>query len=136
MPLLILASMPTAAFAAPPATVASCEGIKDAYPILGTPCAGTYAKIHEERAGERAADRLEVFVARRTVMQIFRKALLCNGLFGASKSEQQSFKSKEGGHLTAIANLRTSMTANGDPDIPAAFTATELEASINKPQCK
>jgi hypothetical protein len=125
----------TAALAVPPATVASCEGIQDAYPILGTQCANSYAKINHAPAN--AAERRETYSARLAVLQIFRKALLCNGMYGASKPTQQSFSSGEAGHLQALANLNAAMTTAGDANVPAAYTSTDLNSvSINKPQCK
>ncbi|SFG94015.1 hypothetical protein SAMN05518865_1247 [Duganella sp. CF458] len=135
MSLVLVAFMPTVALAAPPATVASCQGIKDAYPILGTQCENAYANINH--APGTAADRSTTFGARRTVLQIFRKALLCNGMYGATSQAQQLFRNGEQGHLDAIANLRTAMVAVPDPTIPTAFTATDLNAiSMTKQQCK
>jgi hypothetical protein len=133
--ILVLALMPAAAFAAPPATVASCEGIKDAYPILGTQCVNTYASISHNPTTPAA--RHTSFGARKTVLQIFQKALLCNGMYGATAAVQQRFKSGEDGHLQALDNLRTAMKAAGDPDIPEAYEAKDLKSiSINKQQCK
>ena len=130
----VVALAPPAALAAPPATVASCEGIKAAYPVLGTQCENQYAKI--KHAPAKPADRLTTFNARVAVLQIFRKALLCNGMFGASKSAQDRFKSGESGHLEALANLRVAMTKAEDPKIPAAYTADDLKSvTINKQQC-
>lgn len=124
-----------AAFAAPPATVASCEGIKAAYPILGTQCENQYGKINHAPAN--AEDRLTTFRARISVLQIFRKALLCNGMFGAKQSAQESFKSGEDGHLTALVNLRQAMNNAGDLNVPPAYTDNDLKSiSIKKQQCK
>lgn len=132
---LIASLAATAALAVPPATVASCDGIKDAYPILGTQCANNYAKINHAPAN--AAERRETYFARIAVLEIFRKALLCNGMYGAAKPAQQSFSSGEAGHLQAITNLNGAMTAAGDPNVPAAYTSASLgDVSINKPQCK
>ncbi|WP_199026986.1 hypothetical protein [Ralstonia sp. ASV6] len=132
---LIVSLASTAALADPPATVASCEGIKDAYPILGTQCVNNYAKINHAPAN--AAERRETYFARVAVLQIFRKALLCNGMYGASKSAQQSFSSGEAGHLLALANLNAAMTGAGDPNVPALYAAGDLSSiSINKTQCK
>jgi hypothetical protein len=126
---------PTAVLAAPPATVASCDGIKAAYPILGTKCGNNYAKI--SHAPATAAKRLESYKARVAVVQIFQQALLCNGMYGASKKVQDQFSSGETGHLTAIANLHTAMTAAGDPGIPALYTAADLKKiKMTKQQCK
>ena len=132
---LIASLAAAAALAAPPAKVASCDGIKEAYPILGTQCTNHYAKINHAPA--TASERRETYVARIEVLEIFRKALLCNGMYGASKSEQQRFASGEAGHLQALANLNAAMTAAGDPNVPALYTAADLEeVSIKKQQCK
>ncbi len=132
---LIASLAATAALAAPPATVASCDGIKDAYPILGTQCANHYAKINHAPA--TAAERRETYSARIAVLDIFRKALLCNGMYGASKPAQQRFSSGEAGHLQALANLNAAMTIAGDPNVPVLYTASDLsDVSINKSQCK
>lgn len=70
-------------------------------------------------------------------MDIFRKALLCNGMYGASKPAQQRFSSGEAGHLQALANLNAAMTIAGDPNVPVLYTASDLsDVSINKSQCK
>ncbi len=123
------------AFAAPPATTASCAGIKQAYPILGTQCEKKYSNISHAPANEK--QRLETFRARTAVLEIFRKAMLCNGLFGADKTAQQRFRSGEEGHLTALNNLRVAMDNAGDANLPAAYTAENLKAiSIKKQQCK
>lgn len=132
---LIASLAATAALAAPPATVASCDGIKDAYPILGTQCANHYAKINHAPA--TAAERRETYSARIAVLDIFRKALLCNGMYGASKPAQHRFSSGEAGHLQALANLNAAMTIAGDPNVPVLYTASDLsDVSINKSQCK
>lgn len=132
---LIASLAATAALAAPPATVASCDGIKDAYPILGTQCANHYVKINHAPA--TAAERRETYSARIAVLDIFRKALLCNGMYGASKPAQQRFSSGEAGHLQALANLNAAMTIAGDPNVPVLYTASDLsDVSINKSQCK
>lgn len=132
---LIASLAATAALAAPPATVASCDGIKDAYPILGTQCANHYAKINHAPA--TAAERRETYSARIAVLDIFRKALLCNGMYGTSKPAQQRFSSGEAGHLQALANLNAAMTIAGDPNVPVLYTASDLsDVSINKSQCK
>lgn len=133
--ILMVSLAPSAALAAVTATVASCEGIKSAYPILGTQCGSQYAKINH--GPKDAAARLTTFNARRSVLEIFRKALLCNGMLGATKAAQDSFKSGEGGHLTALANLRQAMIDAKDPNIPPAYTADDLNSiTINKQQCK
>lgn len=125
----------TAARADPPATIANCAGIKDAYPILGTQCTTAYAKISHAPAD--ADERLASFNARVAVLTLFRKALLCNGIFGASSQVQQRFKSGEQGHLAQLVQLRINMAANQDPNIPAAFTQQDLnQTSIRKQQCK
>jgi hypothetical protein len=132
---LMVSLVPAAAYAAPPATVASCDGIKSAYNTLGTQCANAYAKI--SHAPANASQRLASFKARVAVLEIFQKAMLCNGMFGASAQAQQAFRTGEDGHLTALANLRTAMTAAGDPNIPAAYTADDLNGiTIKKLQCK
>lgn len=132
---LIVSLAPTAASAAPPATVASCDGIKDAYPILGTQCANNYAKINHAPA--TPAERSETYYARVAVMEIFRKALLCNGLYGATTSAQQSFASGVNGHLQALGLLNTAMTNAHDPNVPAVYTDAKLQLiTVNKPQCK
>lgn len=133
--ILMALSIPTAALAAPPATVASCDGIKAAYPILGTQCATAYTTVNHQPGN--AAERLASFGARKTVLQIFQKTVLCNGMFGATSAAQQVFLNGEAGHLQALDNLRTAMVNAHDPNIPAAYTATDLKSiSINKPQCK
>jgi len=133
--ILVLALIPAAACAAPPATVASCDGIQAAYPILGTQCVNTYASISHNPTTPAA--RHTSFGARRTVLQIFQKALLCNGMYGASAAVQQRFKSGEEGHLQVLDNLHSAMENAGDPDIPDAYTAKDLKSiSINKQQCK
>lgn len=132
---LFVCLAPDAAFAAPPATVASCAGIKAAYPILGTQCETNYSQINHAPAN--AEERAQTFRARRAVLIIFRKALLCNGMYGAKKSIQQSFSSGEEGHLVALDGVRTSMISAQDPDIPPAYTSEDLQAvRINKQQCK
>ncbi|KJJ95344.1 hypothetical protein UB44_19660 [Burkholderiaceae bacterium 26] len=132
---LIASLAATAALAAPPATVATCDGIKEAYQILGTQCANQYAKINHAPA--TAAERRETYAARIAVLEIFRKALLCNGMYNASKSAQQRFSSGEAGHLQALALLNAAMTGAGDPNVPALYTAADLnDVSINKQQCK
>jgi hypothetical protein len=133
--ILMTAMVPATALAAPPATVATCDGIKDAYPVLGTQCQNAYANINH--APVNAGDRLTSFKARKTVLEIFRKALLCNGMYGATKQAQTTFSQGETGHLTALANLRVAMTNAGDPTIPAAYVAADLNGvAINKQQCK
>ncbi|MFL6709415.1 MAG: hypothetical protein ACJ8HI_14525 [Massilia sp.] len=132
--LLVTALMPLAALADPPATEASCDGIKLAYNTLGAQCQSAYAKINHAPA--TAADRLTTFTARKSVLQIFQQAMLCNGMFGATSQQQQRFRTGEDGHLTALDNLHTAMLAAGDPNVPAAFTAAELkEVTIKKQQC-
>lgn len=133
--ILIIDLAPIATFANPPATVASCQGIKDAYPILGTQCANAYTKINHAPAN--AKDRLTTYNARISVLNIFRKALLCNGIYGAKQSDQQRFNSEEQGHLMAIKNLRTAMTNAHDPNIPDLYTSKNLNSiKVNKSQCK
>jgi hypothetical protein len=115
--------------------VASCDGIKDGYPILGTQCANAYAGI--DQAPANAAGRLARFGARKSVVQIFQMTLLCNGMYGATAAAQQRFKSGEEGHLKALADLRAAMSNAGDPNIPDAYTADDLKAIVmKKPQCK
>lgn len=134
--LLVLSTLlPFAALAAPPATVASCAGIAAAYPTdLGPRCNSNYAKINHQP--QDAAQRLQTYYTRVEVLKIFRKALLCNGLYGAGASAQQRFGSGENGHLQALANLYQNM--QNDPNRPAAlYTAADLKGiKMNKPQCK
>ncbi len=133
--ILIFSAFPVTAFADPPATVASCEGIGSAYSILGTQCSNAYAKINHAPAN--AEERLSTFRARIDVLEIFRKALLCNGMYGAGQAAQDRFRAQERGHLTALQELHTSMEKAGDPDLPPAYTAQDLNAtSIKKAQCK
>lgn len=134
MSILMVSLVPAAALAAPPATVATCEGIKDAYLILGTQCGNFYATINHEPVN--AADRSASFKARRSVLQIFQKALLCNGMYNATAAAQQLFKNGEQGHLTALANLHAAMLKAKDKGIPLAYTAADLkDVKINKQQC-
>ncbi|MDP9106233.1 MAG: hypothetical protein M3N49_09900 [Candidatus Eremiobacteraeota bacterium] len=126
---------PRAALAAPPATVATCDGIKSAYPVLGAQCANSYAKI--SHAPNTAAKRLTTYKARVAVVQIFQKAMLCNGMYGANQSAQQAFSQGEEGHLQAISNLHNAMMAAGDPGIPALYTEDDLKTiTMKKQQCK
>jgi len=123
------------ALAAPPATVATCARIKNAYPILGAQCQNAYANINHTPAN--AGDRLTSFKARKNVLEIFRKALLCNGMYGATSQAQSNFSKGEAGHLTALDNLRVAMTNAGDQNIPAAYNAADLSGvSIKQQQCK
>lgn len=125
---------PTAALATPPATVASCAGIKDAYPNLGTQCAAQYANV--DHAPANATARRVTFEARRAVMVIFRQAALCNGIHGASTDAQRSFLSGEAGHLEALENLRRSMVNRGDNPLPEEFDIKKLgEIAINDNTC-
>lgn len=125
----------SAAHADPPATVASCEGIKNAYQVLGTVCAKQYEKI--SHAPATSEERKTSYAARIAVIEIFRKALLCNGMYNASSALQSSFKSEEGGHLVAIANLHQAMVNAGDPSLPALYTESDLKkVAISKQQCK
>ncbi|MBH8564528.1 hypothetical protein I8748_20470 [Nostoc sp. CENA67] len=133
--ILIVSLAPTAILAKPPATEASCEGIKAAYPILGKECSNQYSKIEHNLTN--AKDRLETYYARVSVLEIFRKALICNGMFGANKQAQDRFKSGEQGHLQALNNLVTAMTAAKDPNIPPTYDAKKLQSvTIKKVQCK
>lgn len=132
---LSISLAPTAVHAEPPATVATCPGIKAGYPILGTRCENNYAKI--KRPPVNAEERLETYQARVAVMTIFRKALLCNAIYGAQQSIQNAFKGGEAGHLTAIKLLHDSMVANADPTIPDLFTADDLKSiKMTKQQCR
>jgi hypothetical protein len=125
----------TAVIAAPPATVPTCDGIRDAYPILGTQCKTNYAKI--DHAPNTAKKRRQTFTARRTVLQIFRKASLCNMMYGMQGRALANFKSGEPGHLTALKNLRRTMKKKKDPNLPARYTAADLDnVSMTKRQCK
>ncbi|WP_045737943.1 hypothetical protein [Xanthomonas sp. MUS 060] len=135
--LLAAASLPVIAAAQGPATEATCEGIKAAYPILGASCAKNYATIAKSKTLPEldSAQKLALYQARVAVMQTFRKALLCNGMAGANKAAQQRFQSGEPGHLEAINNLYTSMDPENRPK--KVFDADELNnISINKQQCK
>lgn len=129
---LLLALAPPAALAAPPATQATCAGIAAAYPILGVQCQKAYDKINHAPAN--AAERLTTYKARAAVLVIFRKAALCNGMYGANKAAQSAFLSGEQGHITALAGLRVAMTAAGDPDPGDPPDLTTI--SMNKQQCK
>jgi hypothetical protein len=132
--ILLVSLVPAAALAAPPATVATCAGIKDGYTTLGTQCQKAYEKINHGPAN--AADRLTSFNARKSVLETFQKALLCNGMYGATAAAQLNFKNGEQGHLMALANLRVAMTVAADPNIPAAYTVDDLkDISIKKQQC-
>lgn len=133
---LLLASFLSAAvFAGPPATVATCNGIADAYPILGVQCKKAYERIRH--VPKTALERSESFDARKHVLVIFRKVLLCNGMFKATNAMQQQFKSGEENHLRAIANLRQSMVNEGDKNVPETFTEDDLfKVAIKQQQCK
>lgn len=69
MSILIVSLAPTAALADRPATVATCEGIENAYRILGQQCNTAYNKINHNP--QNAADRLRTFKARVSVLEIF-----------------------------------------------------------------
>ncbi|MDH5822884.1 hypothetical protein QFW77_07740 [Luteimonas sp. RD2P54] len=126
---------PAASFAAPPATVATCDGIKEAYQVLGAQCTAAYGRI--AHAPANAQQRLQSYRARIAVLEIFRKALLCNGMYGATADAQRRFASGEPGHLQAIANLHLAMTNAGDPIVPPLYTAGDLgDVSVTKQQCK
>lgn len=110
--------------AAGPATIATCDGIKAAYPILGTQCKKSYAKINHAPQSEN--ERRSTFKARKVVLEVFRKSLLCNGMNGANKVMQDRFIAGENGHLEALQNLNI-----------AAYTKQDLKnISIKKQQCK
>ena len=132
---LFICLAPNAAFAAPPATEATCAGIKAAYPILGTQCEKNYSQINHAPAN--ATERAQTYRARLAVLIIFRKALLCNGMYGASTIVQQRFSSGEEGHIVALDGLRVSMVSAGDPNIPPAYSSDDLRrVTIKKQQCK
>ena len=132
---LVASLAPHAALAAPPATVATCNGIKSAYPILGTQCKNRYEQIRHAPAN--AGERRATFKARVAVLEIFRKALLCNGMYGANQAAQDSFRSEESAHLDHLENLRQAMENKGDPNVPAPYTADDLNlVTITKQQCK
>lgn len=130
--ILMASIIPSTATAAPPAVLATCAGIKNAYPVLGTQCENAYANINHAPAN--AADRLTSFKARKNVLEIFRKALLCNGMYGATKQAQTTFSQGEAGHVTALNNLQVAMTNAGDQNIPAGYNPDGV--TINKQQCK
>jgi len=130
--IMLLSFTPRPALAAPPATVATCDGITDAYPVLGAQCKNNYAKINHAPAN--AEERLETYRARAAVLIIFRKVLLCNGMFGAGKNAQEIFRRGEAGHVIALNNLGAAMLLAGDPPPPAAPVLENI--SINKQQCK
>ncbi|QJR15085.1 hypothetical protein [Usitatibacter palustris] len=126
---------PTAALAVPPAKEPTCAGIKDAYDVLGIQCGKQYEKITHNPGN--AKDRLASYKARIAVMEIFRKAYLCNGMFGATSKQQEKFKLAEPGHLQAIAALNINMINQGDPNVPAVYTANDLDTvKITKINCK
>lgn len=122
--------------AEPPAKTATCEGIKEAYTVLGTQCENTYELVNHNPTN--AAERQQSYTARKTVLQIFQKALLCNGMYGATSAQQDRFKSGEAGHLQALEQLQQAMTNAGDPNVPETYTATLLKNDIKmtKQQCK
>lgn len=126
----------TTLLADPPATVATCEGIKAAYPILGKKCATEYAKVNHAPTNQQ--ERAKSLKARVAVLTIFRKAYVCNGIFGARKPAQQAFIQEEEGHLTAVDNLINAMTAAGDPNIPDYDDIVKKlhKISMTKQQCK
>lgn len=134
--LLAILLLSTTALATPPATIASCEGIQDAYPILGKKCATEYAKINHAPANRN--ERAKTLKARIAVLTIFRKAYVCNGIWGATKSAQQRFISSEEGHLMAVDNLINAMTIAGDPNVPDYddIVSKLHKVSMTKQQCK
>jgi hypothetical protein len=129
---LPIALAPSGAWADPPATVATCAGIKAAYPILGTQCENNYAKVNHAPAN--AQQRLSTFQARKAVLIIFRKAALCNGLYGATTASQARFLSGEQGHVVALNALQAAQIAAADPTVG---TLPDLnDVSVTKQQCK
>ena len=132
--ILIVTLMPTIVLAEKPATKASCEGIAAAYPILGEQCENNSNKINHQPAD--ASQRRQTFQARVTVMEIFRKAMLCNGMYGADERSQQPFKNQEKGHLEQLKNLHQAMINHKDPEVPEEYTVDNLRSvTIRKQQC-
>ncbi|UGQ47600.1 hypothetical protein [Massilia endophytica] len=136
MPLLIAFVLPTTAYAGGPATDPSCEGIQAAYPILGTQCENAYKRINHSPS--TPDERFATFTARKTVLQIFRKAAVCNAVvYDTPSSEQQRFLRDEPGHLEALTNVRDAMVNANDRNIPPEFTIRDLrEIRMTRQQCK
>ena len=159
MAMLVVGSLvPAVVLATPPATDASCAGIKNAYPILGTQCQSTYGKINhsistkdlEKFDTQKLQDTYkalqDTYKARAQVMEIFKKATLCNGMYGADKAAQVRFTGAEAGHLNALAELYTNMKKVQEEatkkklkleKLPPEYTKARLsEVTISKGQCK
>ena len=85
---------------------------------MGTQCERQYEKI--DHAANTTKKRVNTFKARLSVLQIFRKAVLCNGMYGARRSDQARFNAREEGHIDAINNLLTNMKHEGDMSKRAA----------------
>jgi hypothetical protein len=130
--ILLVSLAPTAASAAPPAVVATSDGIKAAYQVLGVQCENNYAKINHTPANRD--QRAATFKARAAVLVIFRQALLCNGLYGATGAQQDRFRSGEDGHVTALTQLHTATITAGDPNPGNLPDLSSI--SMRKQQCK
>ncbi len=117
------------------ASEATCESIKEAYPILGTKAERQYAKINHAPATDK--ERVNTYRARVNVMKFFRQAHLCNGVNGAPKSVRDSFLSGEDGHIMAANNVRASITnARKRNALPADCESGVKGVTIRKQQCK
>lgn len=131
--LVILLSSTKLMATQPYAEVASCAGIRQAYPVLGAKCIKQYEKIEYAPASEQ--QRKETFKARKLVTITLRKALLCNEFYSASIAAQHQFKSSEAGHLTALDYLRNRMKNLQDSNL-YQYQLPDLSAvSIKKQQC-
>jgi hypothetical protein len=119
---------------------ATCQGVKDAYPVLGATCEKAYAKINHALAGLTCEQLQSTFKARVNTMTVFRQAYLCNGIRGASKAQQNAFIRGQAGHLQALQNLENHMLGLPVPcnpyDTVANITTTLNGLSVNKHQCK
>ncbi len=121
--------------AAQPATVATCSGIKSAYPILGERCKKSYEQISHSPKNKK--ERALSFKSRKVVLKIFRQALLCNGMNNATSIMQKRFISAEDGHLEALDNLNQQIIrADGQNPNPVYSKQDLKNITINKQQCK
>lgn len=133
--LFVCIGFPLAATAQPPAVTNTCEGIKAAYPVLGAQCTKAYKRVNHNPTSED--ERYSAYRARKSVLEIFRKAYLCNGYYDASRSSQDRFKSGEDGHIQQLNQLIASMVNAGDQHQPPNFSRRDLSGvSIKKKQCK
>lgn len=122
-------------YAGEPAATASCSGIKAAYPILGEQCKKSYDKINHSPGNKKA--RALSFKSRKSVLKIFRQALLCNGMNNATSIMQERFISAEDGHLEALENLNTQIINLDGHNPNPVYTKQDLQKlTINKQQCK